>query len=52
VLERRLMSDEPATLAELGAVFGVSKERIRQVEEHAKQRVRGRLQTLAGEVPS
>ncbi|MDI1481004.1 sigma-70 family RNA polymerase sigma factor [Polyangium sp. y55x31] len=50
VLERRLMSDEPATLAELGAAFGVSKERIRQVEEQAKKRMRGRLRVLAGEV--
>lgn len=50
VLERRLMADEPATLAELGAAFGVSKERIRQVEEQAKQRMRGRLRMLASEV--
>ncbi|MDI3287177.1 sigma-70 family RNA polymerase sigma factor [Polyangium sp. 15x6] len=48
VLERRIMSDEPATLAELGAAFGVSKERVRQVEEQAKKRMRGHLRTLAG----
>ncbi|UQA57205.1 sigma-70 family RNA polymerase sigma factor [Polyangium aurulentum] len=50
VIERRLLSDEPETLAALGASFGVSKERVRQVEERAKERMRGRLRTLAGEV--
>lgn len=50
VLERRVMADESATLAELATVFGVSRERVRQVEERAKQRMRGRLQMLAGEV--
>jgi len=49
VLERRVMSDEPATLAELGAAFGVSKERVRQVEERAKERMRGRLRALGDE---
>lgn len=50
ILERRLMSDEPETLAQLGAALGVSAERVRQVEERAKQRMRGRLRALAGEV--
>lgn len=47
ILERRLMTDEPETLAQLGAAFGVSAERVRQVEERAKERVRGRLRALA-----
>lgn len=50
VLERHLMSDEPETLAQIGATFGVSKERVRQVEEGAKQRMRYRLQQIAGDV--
>ncbi|EYF06396.1 sigma-70 family RNA polymerase sigma factor [Chondromyces apiculatus] len=49
IVERHLMSDEPETLAQLGVEFGVTKERIRQVEERAKKQIRGRLQTLAGE---
>jgi len=32
VLQRRLMQDEPATLQELGNRWGVSRERVRQVE--------------------
>ncbi len=43
IVRRRLLSDNPATLEQLGAVWGVSKERVRQIEEHAKTRIRVRL---------
>ncbi|MEO1171809.1 MAG: sigma factor-like helix-turn-helix DNA-binding protein, partial [Myxococcota bacterium] len=32
ILENRLMSDEPQTLAEVGEFFGVTRERARQIE--------------------
>ena len=35
---RRLMADEPITLAELGAEYHISKERIRQIEARLKDR--------------
>lgn len=35
---RRLMADEPVTLAELGAEYHISKERIRQIETRLKER--------------
>ncbi|MBQ9818481.1 MAG: sigma-70 family RNA polymerase sigma factor [Proteobacteria bacterium] len=35
---RRLMSDDPITLAELGAEYHISKERIRQIEARLKDR--------------
>ena len=35
---RRLMADEPLTLAELGAEYHISKERIRQIEARLKER--------------
>ncbi len=47
IIERRILSDEPETLEQLGATFGVSRERIRQVEERAKKRMRSRLGQLA-----
>lgn len=35
---RRLMSEDPVTLAELGAEYHISKERIRQLESRLKDR--------------
>jgi RNA polymerase sigma-32 factor len=45
ILEHRLMADEEETLAEIGKRFGVSRERIRQLEE----KLRKRLETLLTE---
>ncbi|MDR2340088.1 MAG: RNA polymerase factor sigma-32 [Deltaproteobacteria bacterium] len=39
ILDRRLMSDEPLTLQELGEEFGVSRERVRQLVDRLKQKV-------------
>jgi RNA polymerase sigma-32 factor len=44
IIERRYLRDRPATLAELGEEYGVSRERIRQIEERAKRKLRERLQ--------
>ena len=45
VLVRRYGLDErePATLAELGAELGITRERVRQVQRSAEWRLRGRL---------
>lgn len=53
ILIRRtgLDGDEPATLEELGVVFGVTRERIRQVESKAKAKFRGQAIRL-GLAPS
>jgi RNA polymerase sigma-32 factor len=40
IFRRRLLSDEPETLAALAADFGVSRERARQLEERLKGRIR------------
>lgn len=44
IVRRRLLADDPMTLERLGAAWGVSKERVRQLEETAKARMRVRLQ--------
>jgi RNA polymerase sigma-32 factor len=49
IAEMRWLCETPVTLEQLGVDFGVSKERVRQLEERAKERVRVRL---AGLVPA
>ncbi|MBX3197273.1 MAG: sigma-70 family RNA polymerase sigma factor [Labilithrix sp.] len=47
IVEERLMNEEPPTLQELGTRLGVSKERVRQLEERARSKLRGELAELA-----
>jgi len=47
ILKRRWMTDNKATLHELAAEYGVSAERIRQVEENAIRKLRGLMASAA-----
>jgi RNA polymerase sigma-32 factor len=49
IFEGRLMCEEATTLAEIATRFGVSRERVRQIEERLKQRLRRFLQTSLGD---
>jgi RNA polymerase sigma-32 factor len=49
IVNQRWLTEEPKTLEQLGEAFGVSKERVRQLEERAKRRMRERLEELVGE---
>ena len=40
IFEERLLSEEPKTLQELGDIFGVSRERVRQIEVRLKKKLR------------
>jgi RNA polymerase sigma-32 factor len=46
IVRERLMADEPPTLQELGQRLGVSKERVRQLEERARLKLRARLEEM------
>ncbi|MCX5896081.1 MAG: RNA polymerase factor sigma-32 [Proteobacteria bacterium] len=40
ILEKRLLSEHPRTLQAIGAKYGVTKERVRQLEERLKKKIR------------
>jgi RNA polymerase sigma-32 factor len=46
ILTARWLTEEPATLEDLAAEIGVSRERIRQIEQRAFQKVKAAMQTL------
>jgi len=50
IIEARLMSDRPMTLKELGDHFGFSRERARQLEIRAREKLRVELSALAAEI--
>jgi RNA polymerase sigma-32 factor len=48
IMRERWMSDSPVTLQRLGERFGISKERVRQLEERTIAKLRGRLLAASG----
>ena len=46
ILNRRYLAAKPATLKEIGAMFGISRERVRQLEARAMAKLRQRLEPL------
>jgi RNA polymerase sigma-32 factor len=50
IIEMRVMSDKPMTLKELGEHFGFSRERARQLEIRAKEKLKSELHALAVEI--
>ena len=52
ILVERRLSEEPKTLEDLSQVYGVSRERIRQIESRAKEKLRRsqRAQGMRGEL--
>jgi RNA polymerase sigma-32 factor len=49
IVRERMMADEPRTLQELGDRLGVSKERVRQIEERARMKLVAKLGGLRDE---
>jgi RNA polymerase sigma-32 factor len=49
IFDERLVSDEPLTLQELGDRFGISRERVRQLEQRLTTRLREYLREAMGD---
>jgi len=49
IFRDRLFNDEPAQLVQLAERFGVSRERVRQIEDRLKQRLRDYLEDELGD---
>jgi RNA polymerase sigma-32 factor len=47
ILVQRRLSDEPVTLEDLSENYGVSRERIRQIEVRAFEKLQGKMRELA-----
>jgi len=50
IIEQRVMTDSPMTLKDLGEHFGFSRERARQLEIRAKEKLKVELGELAAQV--
>ena len=43
IFRERLLNEEPITLREIGEKYGISRERVRQIEERVKRKLKGYL---------
>ena len=49
ILSQRRLKDQPVTLEDLSTVYNVSRERIRQIEVRAFEKLQKRMRDLARE---
>jgi RNA polymerase sigma-32 factor len=50
IFRSRLLTDEPITLAEVGQRFGISRERVRQIETRLKRRLKEFIKARASDI--
>jgi len=44
IFEKRLLTEDPMTLQEIGDKFGISRERVRQIESRLKKKLKTYLE--------
>ncbi|MHB8380804.1 MAG: RNA polymerase factor sigma-32 [Candidatus Binataceae bacterium] len=50
IFRARLLTENPDTLQEIGARFGISRERVRQIETRLKQRLKEFIQSKSSDI--
>jgi RNA polymerase sigma-32 factor len=50
ILDNRFLSEDPLTLQELGGRFGITRERVRQISERLKDKLRSHLMTALPQI--
>jgi RNA polymerase sigma-32 factor len=50
IFKARLLTDDPETLQEIGARFGISRERVRQIETRLKRRLKEFIEETAPDI--
>ena len=50
IFRARLMAEEPVTLQQIGERFGISRERVRQIEGRIKRRLKAFLKSQASDI--
>lgn len=51
MLEHRILAENPKTLEEIGDHFGITRERVRQLENKLKEKLRKAFEANAGKAP-
>jgi RNA polymerase sigma-32 factor len=49
ILNERRLADDPSTLEELSKVYGISRERVRQIEVRAFEKIQKSMRNAAKE---
>ena len=50
IFDKRLMAEEPLTLQEIGDIYGISRERVRQIQVRITKKIKTYLQEEIGDI--
>jgi len=50
IFEKRLLAEDPVTLHGIGNKFGISRERVRQIESHLKKKLKVYLEAQIADI--
>ena len=50
IFDKRLLAEDPMTLQEIGEKFGISRERVRQIESRLKKKMKAYLEEKIADI--